>query len=65
MGYTPRQVNDAIHAVKGQGGWRGLGGNKNPDVVVDTSTGEVYPKLPDGAPSDDSIGNVFDYLPEE
>ncbi|MCX4747342.1 hypothetical protein OG455_17745 [Kitasatospora sp. NBC_01287] len=65
LGYSRRQVNDAIHAVKGQGGWRGIGGNKNPDVVVDTSTGEVYPKLPDGSPADDSIGNIFDYLPEE
>ncbi|WP_280725185.1 putative T7SS-secreted protein [Kitasatospora sp. MAA4] len=65
LGYSRRQINDAIHAVKGQGGWRGIGGNKNPDVVVDTSTGEVYPKLPDGSPADDSIGNIFDYLPED
>jgi exonuclease VII small subunit len=64
-GYTPKQINDAIHGVKGQGGWRGLGVNKNPDVIVDTTTGEVYVKTQDGDPSDDSIGNIYDYLPEE
>jgi hypothetical protein len=64
-GYTPKQINDAIHGVKGQGGWRGLGVNKNPDVVVDTTTGEVYVKMQDGEPSEDSIGNIYDYLPEE
>ena len=64
-GYTSKQINDAIHGVKGQGGWRGLGVNKNPDVVVDTTTGEVYVKMQDGEPSDDSIGNIYDYLPEE
>lgn len=57
-----RDVNDAIHAVKNRGGWRGFGANKNPDVVVDTSSGEAYPKLPDGTVSDESIGNLYDYL---
>ncbi|HEX7660545.1 MAG TPA: hypothetical protein VF444_13810 [Pseudonocardiaceae bacterium] len=61
-GYSRRQINDAIHGVKSQGGWRGLGANKNPDVVVDVNTGEVYPQLPDGSPSEDSIGNIFEYL---
>ncbi len=65
LGYSRKDIKLAIHAVKNKPGWRGIGGNKNPDVVVDTSTGEVYPKLPDGSPADDSIGNVFDYLPEE
>lgn len=64
-GYTPKQINDAIHGVKGQGGWRGLGVNKNPDIVVDTTTGEVYVELQNGETSDDSIGNIYDYLPEE
>jgi hypothetical protein len=64
-GYTRRQINDAIHAVKNQPGWRGLAGNRNPDVMVDTSTGEVYPELPDGGVADDSIGNIYDYLPDE
>jgi hypothetical protein len=64
-GYSRKQINDAIHGVKNQGGWRGLGGNRNPDVTVDTNTGEVYPQQPDGTPSDDSIGNIYDYLPEE
>lgn len=65
IGYTPKQINDAIHGVKSQGGWHGLGVNKNPDVIVDTTTGEVYVKTQDGEPSDDSIGNIYDYLPEE
>ncbi|MFK3983456.1 hypothetical protein ACI2K4_24110 [Micromonospora sp. NPDC050397] len=59
---TQREIADAIHAVKNQPGWRGLGGNRNPDVSVDPVTGEVYPQLPDGTPADDSIGNLFDYL---
>jgi hypothetical protein len=64
-GYTQQQINDAIHAVKNQPGWRAIGGSSNPDVAVDTSTGEVYPKLPGGGTSDDSIGNIYDYLPDE
>jgi hypothetical protein len=63
--YTPQQIRQAIHAVKNQPGWRGIGGNTNPDVEVDTSTGEVYPELPDGSVSDESIGNVYDYLPRD
>jgi hypothetical protein len=62
MNLTKRQVADAIHAVKNQGGWRGLGANRNPDVFVDTDSGEVYPQLPGGDPVDDSIGNILDYL---
>lgn len=55
------QVSDliaALHAVEGGGAQR------NPDVVVDLDTGEVYVKLPDGSPSSDSIGNVLDHLRE-
>jgi len=64
-GYTRQEINDAIHAVKNQPGWRDYGGVRNPDVSVDTSTGEVYLKLPGGGISDDSIGNIYDYLPDE
>jgi hypothetical protein len=35
---------------------------KNPDVDVDTTTGEIYPKGPNGTHGD-SIGNIYDYLP--
>lgn len=63
--YTPKQINDAIHAVKAYGGWRGIGANKNPDVVVDTSTGEVYVQMPNGEVSDESIGNILDELDED
>ncbi|WP_314225546.1 hypothetical protein [Streptomyces zaehneri] len=63
-GYSVKQIKDAIHGVKGQGGWRGIGGNRNPDMLIDPQTGEVYPEMLDGTPGD-SIGNIFDYLPEE
>jgi len=59
-GYTKQQVKDAIHQVK-QNIPRTVA-NKNPDVVVNTTTGEVYPKLSGGRVGD-SIGNIFHYLP--
>ncbi|MFJ3205692.1 polymorphic toxin-type HINT domain-containing protein [Streptomyces sp. NPDC086989] len=61
-GLSVKQVKDAIHKVKAQGAWRGIGGNKNPDMLVDPKTGEVYPQMPDGSPGD-SIGNIFDHIP--
>ncbi|MEW1693880.1 Hint domain-containing protein, partial [Streptomyces sp. NPDC091263] len=63
-GYTVKQIKEAIHKVKAQGGWRGNGANRNPDMLIDPKTGEVYPQMPDGSPGD-SIGNIFDHLPEE
>ncbi|GGT30330.1 MULTISPECIES: polymorphic toxin-type HINT domain-containing protein [Streptomyces] len=62
-GYSVKQIKDAIHKVKAQGGWRGIGGNKNPDMLIDPKTGEVHPQMPDGSPGD-SIGNIFDHLPD-
>lgn len=41
-----------------------VGSRSNPDVFIDTDTGEAYPELPSGDPAEDSIGNIFDYLPE-
>jgi len=64
-GYTEKQVRDAIHEVKEQRGWRNYSDRRTPDVTVDTSTGEVFPKLADGTPAGDSIGNIYDYLPDE
>jgi len=64
FGYTTKQIKDAIHAVKRDGLPRD-GAQRNPDVIVDLDTGEVYVKLPDGSPSDDSIGNILEYLPDE
>ncbi len=64
-GYSVQQIKTAIHAVKASGGWRGIGSMNNPDVLVNPITGEVYPQLPDGDTADDSIGNIFDYLPDE
>jgi hypothetical protein len=62
LGRPVQQVKRAIHAVKQavQGGAVG-----NPDVIVDMDTGEVYVKLPNGKGSNDSIGNIFDALPED
>lgn len=54
-----KAIEDAIHECK-----RALPRSspvRNPDVVVDKTTGEVYPKLPNGALGD-SIGNIFDFL---
>jgi RHS repeat-associated protein len=61
---TTRQIRDAIHAAKRDPIVRS-GNIRNPDVSVDLDTGEIYIKLPDGSASDDSIGNIWDYLPEE
>lgn len=61
-GVPASAVNQAIHKIKAQSAWRGNGGNKNPDVVVDLDTGEVYVKMPDGSASEDSIGNIDDEL---
>jgi len=58
---TPREINDAIHRVKENLG-RG-GPIKNPDVLVDPSSGDVRPKVPGGM--GDSIGNIFDHLQRE
>lgn len=57
---TTREVKDAIHAVK-----RNMprsGPVRNPDVMVDLETGEVYPQLPEGGVGD-SIGNILEFLP--
>ena len=63
FGYSTKEIKDAIHAVKREGMPRD-GVRRNPDVVVDLDTGEVYVKLPNGTPSSDSIGNIFDHLRE-
>lgn len=62
-GYTRNQIGRAIETVKQGSKWRGFGPIRNPDVWIDSDTGEVYPPLPNGDPADDSIGNIFDYLP--
>nr|CTQ90728.1 Rhs family protein [Kibdelosporangium sp. MJ126-NF4] len=64
LGYSTRQIKDAIHAVKRQPGMLRGGPTRNPDVVIDLNTGEVYVKLQEGGCSEDSIGNIYDYLPE-
>jgi RHS repeat-associated protein len=57
---SQKEIREAIHAAK-----RNLpksGPIRNPDVAVDLDTGEIYPKVPGGL--GDSIGNIFDYLPD-
>jgi hypothetical protein len=39
------------------------GQRHNPDVSVDVNSGEVYIKMPGGQLSEDSIGNIEDFLP--
>jgi len=60
LGVSPREVNDAIHALKPN--IPSGGPVKNPDVVVDVVSGEVFPQIPGGGLGD-SIGNIFDVLP--
>lgn len=50
--------------MKNQPGWRGFDNEKNPEVLVDPKSGEVYPIRPEKKPGD-SIGNIFEYLPEK
>jgi hypothetical protein len=56
-GLSPKEVEDRIHKAKTNLP-KGTG-VRNPDVKVDTKTGEVYPKTPEGGIGD-SIGNIFD-----
>jgi RHS repeat-associated protein len=56
-GLSPKEVRDRIHNAKTNLP-KGTG-VRNPDVKVDTTTGEVYPQTPDGGIGD-SIGNLFD-----
>jgi RHS repeat-associated protein len=60
-GHSTAEVKKAIEKVKQGNKWRSGTKNRNPDVVVDTETGEVYPKIPSGGIGD-SIGNIYDYL---
>lgn len=56
---TVREIKDAIHRVKES--MPRSGSRRNPDVLVDPKSGEVYPKMPSGRPGD-SIGNIFEHL---
>ena len=53
---TTRDVRRAIVRVKRDDNWRN-GTNRNPDVLKDTNTGEVYPITPSGGYGD-PIGNI-------
>ena len=56
-GLTPKEVKDRIHKAK-QNIPKGTG-VRNPDVVVDTESGDISPKTPDGGHGD-PIGNLLD-----
>lgn len=58
---TVADVRDAIHAAKRYGHFGGA--RSNPDVMIDLNTGEIYVDLGNGQASNDSIGNLQDYLP--
>ncbi|MCP4352355.1 MAG: hypothetical protein GY795_43405 [Desulfobacterales bacterium] len=58
-GKSKKAIKQAIHKVKEK--MPKGGPKKNPDVMVDTITGEVYPKTPSGGIGD-SIGNIFNHL---
>ena len=60
-GYTKKEIKTAIENVKNDGNWRSGTTNRNPNVVVDFKTGDVYPATPDGGQGD-IIGNIFDFL---
>ena len=51
-----REIKDAINRAKKRIPKSGT--VRNPDVKVDTNSGEIYPKVPGGI--GDSIGNIFD-----
>lgn len=58
---SPDEIENAIHMCK-----KLLPRNtpvRNPDVMVDMDTGEVYPKTGNGSIGD-SIGNIWDHLNE-
>jgi hypothetical protein len=63
MGYSVREIKDAIPAVKRTDLPRS-GPVRNPDVSVNTSSGNVYVQLPDGGLGADPIGNLYEFLPE-
>ncbi|MEV6280328.1 hypothetical protein [Nocardia sp. NPDC051832] len=63
-GVPAQEVREAIHRIKNAAAFRGNGAMRNPDVVVDLESGEVYPKNSDGSVSEDSIGNILDELGE-
>ena len=61
---STNQVKQAIEQCK-QAGLPKSTFRRNPDVVVDLTTGEVYPQVSSTGGVGDSIGNLFDYLPKE
>jgi len=60
LGRSNKEVRKAIEQCKQENLPR-TGPNRNPDVRVDPTTGDVYPETPGGGIGD-PIGNIFDYL---
>jgi len=56
-GLTPREVRKRLHGAKDR--LPNATSTKNPDVVVDLTSHEIYPKAPGGLLGD-SIGNILD-----
>ncbi len=62
LGHTLKDVNNAIHKAKE---FSKFGGSrKNPDVLVDIDTGDIFIKDPATGNAAELIDNIFDYLPE-
>ena len=63
FGVSTREIRTAIETLKGNSKF-GSGTAKNPDVLVDTKTGDVFIKNPDTGEAAEHIDNIFEYLPE-
>jgi hypothetical protein len=55
-----RNISGIYHVIKRKGLPK-IGRLTNPDVAVDTATGEVYPINVNGELGD-SIGNIYDHI---
>jgi hypothetical protein len=62
LGYSVREVRDALHLVK-KNAPMGGGPRNNPDVLVDLDSGDVFIEIAKNKPGDDAIGNIFEHLP--
>lgn len=60
VGRGESEVRDAIHAAKRNGMFGGS--SRNPDVLFDPASGELYPRLAGGKAGPDAVGNIFDHL---
>ena len=61
LGYSKKEIEDAIHKLKSKS--KIGGSSKNPDLLIDTNTGDAFIRDPKtGNAADDAIDNIFEYL---